>query len=107
MNSQTLGKYAFWLGLILAVVIALVPDINDGVVWAMIVIGLIGGYLRISEKSEMHFFLLALALNATKDSLEFLPTIGDFLTDILFGISVFLGAAVIAVVFRNIVGWFR
>lgn len=107
MTPQTLGKYAFWLGIVLAIVVALVPEINEGVVWAMIVIGLIGGYLRVSEKSEIHFFLLALALNATKESLFFLPTIGEFLTDILSGVSIFLGAAVIAVVFRNIIGWFR
>ena len=107
MTSQTVGKYAFWLGIILAVVIALVPDINEGVVWAMIILGLIGGWLRVSEKSETHFFLMTLALATFSGSLSELPTIGEFITNALNGATTFLGAAVVAVAFRNIVSWFR
>jgi len=107
MTSSTLGKYAFWVGLVLAVVIALVPDLDPGFTWAMIVLGLIGGWLRVSEKSESHFFLMTLALAVFSGSLSALPTIGDFITDILDGATTFLGAAVLAVAFRNIIGWFR
>lgn len=109
MEPKTIGKYAFWLGLILAVLIALVPEENmsEWVVWAMILLGLVGGYLRVSKESELHFFMMTLALAVFSDALFALPTVGEFLTDILFGVATFLGAAVIAVVVRNIVSWFR
>ena len=107
MTRQTLGKYAFWLGLILAVVVALDENINESIGWVVIVIGLIGGYLRVSEKSEMHFFLMTVALFTFSGSLGSFPRIGPVLTDIISGVATFLGAAAIAVVFRNVVSWFR
>jgi hypothetical protein len=107
MSSTMLGKYAFWVGLVLAIVIALVPDLDPAFTWVMIVLGLIGGYLRVSEKSETHFFLMTLSLAVFSGSLAELPTIGAFITDILDGATTFLGAAVVAIAFRNILGWFR
>lgn len=109
MDSQSIGKYAFWVGLILAVIIAIVPegDMSPWVTWAMLVLGLVGGWLRVSEKSEMHFLLLTLALFATANSLEALPSFGEVITGILTSIATFLGVAVIAVVVRNIIDWFR
>lgn len=109
MDSKTIGKYAFWAGLILAVVVALVPEENmsEWAVWVMIILGLVGGYLRVSEKSETHFFVMTMALALFSNSLGDLPTIGDFITDILAGVVTFLGAAVIAVAVRNVISWFR
>ncbi|MDA1330353.1 MAG: hypothetical protein O3B43_04725 [Chloroflexi bacterium] len=107
MNSMQIGKYSFWAGIILAIVIALWPEPAEWAPWLLIVLGLVGGYVRVSEESESHFFIMTIALALFYNVLLDLPTLGLFLTDVFASIVTFLGAAVVAVVFRNILGWFR
>ena len=107
MDSKKLGKYLFWAGVILAVILALWPDPEEWAFWLMIILGLVGGYTRVSKSSETHFIILTLGLTFFSDILSEIPTLGDFLVDIFGGIALFMGAAVVAIVFRNIVGWFR
>jgi hypothetical protein len=107
MDSKKLGKYLFWAGVILAVVLALWPEPEDWAYWLLVIFGLVGGYTRVSKDSETHFIVLALGLSVFGSIIGEIPTLGEFLVDIYEGISIFMGAAVIAVVTRNIIGWFR
>ncbi len=107
MNSKKFGKYTFLAGIILAVVIALWPEPTEWSFWLLIILGLVGGYARISKASESHFILLTIGLAFFGSILGDFPTLGNFFVDIFDGLTQFLGAAVVAVVVRNIVGWFR
>lgn len=105
MDIKTLGKWAFIIGLVLAIIVALVPDINEGVVWAMILLGVFAGWVHFGEGDATAFIVLTIGLALFSDSLFDFPTVGEFITDILFNVATFLGAAVIAVAVRKIVGW--
>ncbi len=107
MDSKKFGKYTFLAGVILAIVIALWPEPAEWAPWLLIILGLVGGYTRISKTSESHFILLTIGLTLFGDVVGEFPTLGNVVVDIFSGLSLFLGAAVVAVVVRNIIGWFR
>jgi hypothetical protein len=107
MDSKTVGKYVFWAGVILAFIFALWPDPADWAPWLLLLLGFAGGYMRVSKESETHFFVMTIALYVFSDLLYELPTIGQVLGDIFSSIGLFLGAAVLAVIVRNVIGWFR
>ena len=92
-------------GLVIAVVIAFLPDVPDWLVWALLVIGVFAGWFRISKESEVKFFVLAIALLIFGDALDDLPTIGPIFTDILESMALFVGAAVVSVLARNMWRW--
>lgn len=107
MDTQTAARWAFILGLVLAVVVALVPETSDWAVWAMLILGLFAGYVFISEEDEMRFFVLAIGLVFFSQSLAEFPSIGEVVTNLVTQVSTFLGAMVIALAVRNIIGWVR
>jgi asparagine N-glycosylation enzyme membrane subunit Stt3 len=106
-DSQKFGKYVFWAGVILAVVIALWPEPQEWSIWLLIVLGLLGGYMRISKKSEIHFIVMAVGLKTFTEIIGVFPTLGEFMGNIFSALSFFMGAAVLSIVFRNVIGWFK
>jgi len=109
MDSRTIGRYALMAGIVLAVILALWPNTVDAALWLLILIGFVAGYLGIDEDSEAHFFIMSVALFTfvTVFTESGFPSIGEFLTQILEGTRTFFGAAVVALVVRNVIGWFR
>ena len=109
MDRKSIGRYAFLIGLILAIVVGLVPadGVTEWLTWIMVVLALVGGWIHIQPKDEGNFILLTIGLALFFGSVFDLPSIGEFLTDVLEEITGFMGIAVVAIVVRNIVGWFR
>ena len=107
MDSNTIGRYALMAGIVLAVILALWPNTVDAALWLLIVIGFVAGYLGVAEENETHFFIMSVALFTFVTVLAEFPSIGEFLTQILEGTRTFFGAAVVALVVRNVIGWFR
>lgn len=107
MDTRTAARWAFILGIVLAIVVALVPDISDWAVWVMLVLGLFAGYVFIDGNEEMHFLIIAVGLTFFKESLVDFPSIGDFVTALLTSLSVFFGVMVVSLVVRNIIDWVR
>jgi hypothetical protein len=105
MDRPAIARWAFILGLALAVVIALVTNIDDWVVWLMILVGLYAGWEFVAEEQEHHFFLVAISLVFFSQVLIDIPSVGKTLTALLTSLSTFFGAMVIALVVRNIVSW--
>ncbi len=105
MDRPTIARWAFIIGLALAVVVALVTKIDDWVVWLMILVGLYAGWEFVNEDQEHHFFLVAISLVFFSQVLIDIPSIGKTLTALLTSLSTFFGAMVIALVVRNIVSW--
>jgi hypothetical protein len=105
MDRPAIARWAFILGLALAVIIALVTNIDDWVVWLMILVGLYAGWEFVAEEQEHHFFLVAISLVFFSQVLVDIPSVGKTLTALLTSLSTFFGAMVIALVVRNIVSW--
>lgn len=105
MDRPAIARWAFIIGLALAVIVALVTNIDDWVIWLMILIGLYAGWEFVTEDQERHFFLVAISLVFFSQVLVDIPSIGKTLTALLTSLSTFFGAMVIALVVRNIVRW--
>lgn len=108
MDVKMIGKYAFLLGIVLAVIIGVVPaeSMSEWVVWLMILLALVGGWLHISKESESHFILLTIGLALFYGALFDLPSLGETFTGIFDQLTTFFGVAILAIVVRNIFGWF-
>jgi len=105
MDRPSIARWAFIIGLALALIIALVTPIDDWVVWLMILVGLYAGWEFIAEDQEHHFFLVAIALVFFSQTLVDIPSVGETLTALLTSMATFFGAMAIALVVRNIVKW--
>lgn len=106
MDLKTLGKYSFIAGTALALLGALV-DLGNGAVWILGLLGLFGGFTRVSKSSETHFLILALALHIFGPFIGTWPTpeIGAYIAAFFEGMDGLLGFAAIAVILRNIYHW--
>jgi hypothetical protein len=108
MDTRSLARWAFIIGLVLALLLALVPDIPEALLWVMIVLGVFAGWAFIAEgEAEHNFLLLAVGLFLFQNSFASLPSLGELLTAILTSLAIFFGAMLIAIVVRNIVAWLR
>jgi hypothetical protein len=58
---ESFGKIAFYAGLVISVLVG-VLDLGTWVPIALVVLGLIVGFLNISEKEAQHFLLATVAL---------------------------------------------
>lgn len=77
MDQRTLARWAFIIGLALAVIIGLVTDIDDWALWIMIVLALFAGYVFVSTKSSRTSFLLQSPWSFSGRCLESYPASGS------------------------------
>ena len=110
MDTATIARWAFILGLVVAVIIAIVPDINEAAFWLMVIAGLVAGWTFFTEREAEHNFLLiaiGLAIFSQTPALAEIPSLGETLTALLVSVATFFGVMVVAIVVRNIVEWVR
>lgn len=105
MDRNEMARWAFIIGLVLAVIIALVEPLNAAFLWIMILLGLFAGYVFVTEEFEHHFLLVAIGLVFFSQTLSELPSIGEPITALLVSVSTFFGVMVVALVVRNIISW--
>ncbi len=97
-----IGEISFILGLVIAILAGIfVSFTNSGwIVLALVVLGLIVGFLNITEKETQPFLIASIALIVTAISgsmLTIIPFIGNALNAIVQNIAVFVAPAVIVV----------
>jgi hypothetical protein len=110
MDTRTLARWAFIVGLVVAILIALVgeDEINEWVVWTMIVLGVFAGWAFFTTReAEHHFLLIAVGLVFFSQTLSQLPSIGEPITALLTSVATFFGVMVVALVVRNVIEWVR
>lgn len=108
MDTRSLARWAFIIGLILAIVIALVPDVPEALLWVMILLGAFAGWAFIAEgEAEHHFLLIAIGLVFFQNAFASLPSLGESITALLTTVAIFFGVMVIAIVVRNVILWVR
>jgi hypothetical protein len=88
MVDKKTGHYAFLVAVVLAVLAALIPALQvDWVVWALIILGLIVGFLNITAKETTEFLVATIALMLVGSAgLEVIPTAGAIIGTVLMNI---------------------
>ena len=103
MDKKT-GHYAFLVAVVLAVLAGLVPALQvDWVVWALIILGLIVGFLNITAKETTEFLVATIALMLVGSAgLEVIPTAGMIIKTILLNILAIVVPAAMVVSLKAI-----
>ncbi len=104
MDLGELGHWSFIAGVILAILAGLLgAAYADMVAMVLVVLGLIVGFLNISEKEVSDFLIAAIALLLTGAAgLEALPVVGMYLGPILTNIATFVAPAVVIVALKAV-----
>ncbi|MBI2652965.1 hypothetical protein HYX00_05865 [Candidatus Woesearchaeota archaeon] len=106
-----IGEWAFIIGVLIAIAIGLFSNnlkgtsIGDWLPLVLVVLGLIVGFLNITEKETTPFLIAAAALLVTGlvgETLTTIPQIGGYLEGIVKQIGVFVAPAAIVVALKSI-----
>ena len=94
-----LGKWAFIVGMMIAVVGGLGFS-ETWFVWLLALLGIAVGLLNITDRESSKFLLAAVGLTVAAAALSSLPYVGSYLSAILNNIVAFIGAAVLVVALK-------
>ncbi len=106
MGSK-LGQWAFVGGVVIALLLGFVPQWQGQLTLLLVVLGLVVGFLNVTEKETTPFLVAAIALLATgvaKDKLALIPpdALGNFLVSAVANVNVFVAPAAILVALKAI-----
>jgi hypothetical protein len=102
------GEWAFLIGFLLAVLFGFLPDQWEGTATLLLVVlGLIVGFLNVSEKESTPFLVATAALMITSSAgstLALIPPdfLGNFLQNAVEKIGVFVAPAAIVVAIKSV-----
>lgn len=104
MELGKIGHWSFIIGVLLAMVAGLLgAAYADMIAMILVVLGVIVGFLNISEKEVSSFLIAAIALLLTGAAgLETLPVMGSYLGPILTNIATFVAPAVVIVALKAV-----
>jgi len=110
MNTAKMGEYAFLACVIIAVIAGLVAGygaLADASVWvtlALVVLGVVVGFLNVSEKETTAFLIAAIALTIANNATAWItiPAIGAYITSILGFIAAFVAPAAVIVAIKAV-----
>ncbi|MBT4166444.1 hypothetical protein HOE04_05380 [archaeon] len=102
MNTEQIGKWALIAGLLVAILAAFVTYFKPSTILVtLFIIGLIIGFLNISQRETTSFLIAAIALLAVSGSLGALATLHqtttNYLVDILSNFTAIISAAALVV----------
>lgn len=96
-----IGKWAFVVGLVLAVLAGLVTSLNVPLtVYVLAVLGIVVGFLNVTEKETVPFLVATIALMLTSTSLAVLGV--ATLTAIFTNVAVFAAPAALVVAIKAV-----
>jgi hypothetical protein len=95
------GKGSVAVGLVIAVVAGLgIEQAWFG--WVLAVLGLIVGYLNVTDDESHTFLVAAIALILAAEALAGIPAVGPVLTQIIANLVMLLGGAVVVVTGKSL-----
>lgn len=107
MSNQLIGKWAFLIGLIIAVVAGLIQGMYDVpyLAFILVILGLIVGFLNIGEKDVVKLLVALIALTTIGSATVIaIPAIGEsYLEPILSNFIAFVGAAALIVSLKAVI----
>ena len=101
MILQTIGKWAFIVGLVIAVLAGLLFQ-PAGAIWVLAVLGVVVGLLNVAAEETRGFLLASIALTLSATALNTLPIIGTALSLILPFVVAFVAGATIVVALKEL-----
>jgi len=104
-TTRSWGEWAFFIGVILAIILGFFPDLvasgNAGLILA--VLGLIVGFANITRQEGQGFLIASIALLLIGNAgLSQLPAIGAGLDSILLNIGHFVAPAALVVALKTV-----
>ena len=99
MELATVGKWAFIVGLVLAVVVGYAFQAG-WVVWVLAILGVIVGLLNVTREDTQSFLLAAIAFGLSATALSAVPVLGLQITNILGYVAAFVAGAMIVVALK-------
>ena len=106
--ASKLGEWAFVIGVVLAILFGFIPETWEGqATLVLVVLGLIVGFLNITEKESTPFLVAAAALMITSSAgatLKLIPPqiLGYFLQSAVEKIGVFVAPSAVVVALKSI-----
>lgn len=100
-----LGSWAFIIGLIIAILVGLFAEVSGIIVTILVILGLIVGFLNISDKEVNKFLVAAIALilsGLAGDFLATIPAVGHLLERIVDNFVILVAPAAIVVSIKSI-----
>ena len=97
---SNIGSWSFIIGLIIAVLVGLFAEASGVLVTVLVILGLIVGFLNISDKEVNRFLVASIALilsGLAGDFLAMVPAIGDLLQRIVSNFMILVAPAAIVV----------
>lgn len=106
MANELIGKWAFLIGMIIAVIAGFITGYATTFALALFVLGLVVGFLNISKKESTHFLIAAIALLtggiASINALSILGISISYVSAIIGNFVAFISAAALVVAIKAI-----
>ncbi|MFA7707969.1 MAG: hypothetical protein WCX73_03395 [Candidatus Pacearchaeota archaeon] len=105
-SLQLIGRWAFIIGLVLAIIAGLIQDIYTipSLTLILVILGVIIGFLNIEEKDTVKLLVAIIALMGVGGlTLSVIPTISSYLEAILTNIVIFASGAGLIVAIKAII----
>jgi hypothetical protein len=107
MSNELIGKWAFLIGLIIAVIASFISGYTTIVLLILFILGLVVGFLNIVEKNTIKFLVAVSSLLilgvASISTLSILGIISSYINAILGNFIAFVSAAALVVAIKSIV----
>ena len=101
MDTAKIGKWAFIIGLVVAVLAGLFFQ-PGWAIWVLAILGLIVGLLNVTAEDTRSFLLASIALTISATALNTLPIVGTALSYILPFVVAFVAGATIVVALKEL-----
>lgn len=105
-NNQAIGKWAFIIGIILALIAAFISGYRDLIMLIVFILGLIVGFMNISKENVTEFLVAIAALIlvgvGTLDALDVIQSVNDYIKAVLVNFIAFVSAAGLVVAIKAI-----
>lgn len=95
------GKWAFIVGMVVAVVGGAGFG-QSWFGWLLAVLGLVVGFLNVSDRESFKFLLASIALIVAANAVGGLPYVGGYATAIIANLITFMSAAVLVVAIKSL-----
>jgi len=101
-KHTTTGHWAFILGVLLAIIAGLIPQLQTSTItWILVLLGLIVGFLNVTITETQEFLIAAIALLLIS-STGALPVLGTIIAVMLSNIVAFVAPAALIVALKAV-----
>jgi hypothetical protein len=101
MKLEMIGKWAFIVGLVIAVLAGLFFQ-PAWAIWVLAILGVIVGFLNITAEDTRGFLLAAIALTLSATALNTIPVVGTAFSYVLPFVVAFVAGAMIVVALKEL-----